>query len=190
MLVTIAVTFLLIIFGLLIPTVFSIYTFYCILGDFKGAPYVPTTQKVAKEILDQASLKKGQTFIELGSGDSRVTRLAVQQFGVNGIGYDINLPLVYYARLLSRMRHLKNISFQRANFFSVDLTQADVIFCFLLPKTLQRLADKFNQECPPGTQIISHGFKIAGMESKLTHTTPAANSFPPIIMRYNKHPYD
>jgi tRNA A58 N-methylase Trm61 len=47
-------------------------------GEFLGAPYVPTSQKDIEEILKRAKLKKGQQFLELGSGDGRIIRAAVK----------------------------------------------------------------------------------------------------------------
>lgn len=134
-------------------------------ADLKGAPFVPTSAGVVKEILSRARLKKGSMFVELGCGDGRVTRTAVREFGVRGVGVDLNPMLIWFARLMTR--GLKNIRFIRENLFKVDLRQADVIFLFLLPETLVKLGPKMEKECKKGTIVISHGFKIKGCESKL-----------------------
>lgn len=159
-----------ILFGLLVPGVIIYFTLFAILADFKGAPFVPTSQKIISEILNKAYLEKGQHFIELGSGDGRVTRMAVEKFQVDGKGVDIHPMLVLYANWLSRLHKLHHITFTKQDMFGVDLSRADVIFLFLLPETLVKLRSKFLKECHKGTLIISHGFKIEGMEGNLEDT--------------------
>ncbi|OGE30798.1 hypothetical protein A2631_03860 [Candidatus Daviesbacteria bacterium RIFCSPHIGHO2_01_FULL_44_29] len=155
------------VFGFIIPLLFAIYGVFCIIVDFTGAPYVPTSQKILEEILEGAKLKKGQQWLELGSGDGRATRLAVRRYGVAGTGIDIHIPLIFYSRLLARLQNLKNIHFRIQNLFSTDLRNYDVIFMFLLPVTLKKLCAKLEKECSKGTLVISHGFRILGFEKYL-----------------------
>lgn len=157
----------LIIAGLIIPLIVGIHSLFCIIVDFTGAPFVGTDSKIIDEILQQADIKKGQQFLELGSGDGRVVRRAVKKYGVYGTGIDLHIPLIIYSRLQAKLSGLRNIEFKVANFFKTDLSQADVIFVFLLPKTLEKLKPKLLGETKKNTLIISHGFKIAGMEKNL-----------------------
>lgn len=136
-----------------------------------GAPFVPTFGRYVKEILQKANLKKGQVFLELGSGDGRIVREAVKRYGVKGIGVEIHPLLILYSRWMSKLQGIKDIEFRRGNLFQTDLSQAKVIFLFLLPKTVEKLKDKILQECKKDTLIISHGFKIKGLERFLIDTT-------------------
>jgi hypothetical protein len=154
-------------FGLIIPLFLSIFVLFGLLSDFKGAPFVPTSNRNLKEILGKAKLKKGQIFLELGSGDGRVLREAVEKFGVLGIGIEVNPMLVYLSKLIARIQNLSNIKFLRLSFFDYSFKESDVIFMFLLPKTIKKLREKFLGECKKGTLIISHGFKIEDFEKKL-----------------------
>lgn len=129
-----------------------------------GAPFVPTSNKVILEILNKADLKPGQVFLELGSGDGRVVRLAVKNFQVKGRGVEFHPMLVWYSKLRTKFLRLKDIIFIRQNFFQTDFSQAEVIFLFLLPKTVRKLRQKFLKECKKGTVIISHGFPIPEFE--------------------------
>lgn len=160
-------TTILVLFCFLVPIILIIYAVYGIWADFLGAPYVPTNGKFVEEILEEAKLKKGQTFVELGSGDGRIIREAVKKYGVKGVGVEIHLLLIWYSRLMSKYQNLKNIEFLQKNFFKVDLKKTDVLFLFLLPKTLTKLKEKILKECKKGTLIISHGFKIEGFEKYL-----------------------
>lgn len=152
-------------FGFLFPIIFTIFSVYCLIGDFKGAPYVPTSAKIVDEILKAANLKKGQRMVEFGSGDGRVIRRAVKKYQVYGIGIELNLILNIYARIISKFQKL-NVIYKTKNFFDEDLKKADVLFMFLLPKTLIKLKPKLLKKFK-NKLIISHGFKIEGFEKFL-----------------------
>ncbi len=48
------------------------------------------------------------------------------------------------------------------NFFNANINEADIVFCFLIPKTMEKLKDKFIKELKPETKIISFAFQIKG----------------------------
>lgn len=154
---------------ILIPLLLTIYAIYYLVGDFFGAPFVPTQGFVVSSILKKAGLKKGQTFIELGSGDGRVVRQAAKEYGVFAVGVEIHPLLVLYSRLASRIQGIKTVKILAGNFFQINLRDVDVVFMFLLPKTLKKLRPKLLQECRKGTLIISHGFRIPEWESRLKY---------------------
>lgn len=152
---------------LLIPPLLAFFVIFGLLSDFAGAPFVPTSSKIVDEILEKASLKKGQVFLELGSGDSRVIRTAVRKYRVKGIGVDVNPVLIWYSRFFAFLQKLPNIKFLNQNISKTDFSKADVIFIFLLPKLIKRIKYKFETDCRKSTLIISHGFKIEGFEKYL-----------------------
>ncbi len=141
----------------------SVYTISLIYSSIKGSPYVATRKKRIEEILSMADLKKNKTFIELGSGDGRIVREAVNLYGVKGIGIDINPLLVFWAKLLGH----RNIEFRVENIFDTDLTRADYVYIFLMPKLIEELSKKMDKELKKGTIVISHGFPIKNWEKKL-----------------------
>lgn len=138
-----------------------------IVAYFFGSPFVPTSNKIIDEILAAIPLKPNQVFYDLGSGDGRVVRMAVKKYQVKGVGVEINPLLYFWSKFLKRIQRLSNITFLRKNFFDINLSSAEVIFVFLLPKTLKKLKEKFQKECQKNTLIISHGFPIDGWEKYL-----------------------
>jgi hypothetical protein len=142
------------------------FIFTGFITDLLGAPFVPTSSKIIDETLKQAKLKKGKVFIELGSGDGRVVREAVRQFKVNGTGIEINPFLLIFSRVVAIFRNIP-VKYESKNLFNVDLSKADYIFLFLLPRTLKKLGVGKLNECKRGSLIICHGFKLPGWESKL-----------------------
>lgn len=152
---------------LIFTILFCLYQVISFILDITGAPFVPTSSRVVDEILAGAFLKKGQLFIELGSGDGRVIRKAVQKYDVKGLGVEMNPFLLLFSKILARLQVLNNIQFVRENMYRVNLAEADVIFCFLLPRSMKKLAVNFLGDCMRGTLIISHGFKIPEWEKRL-----------------------
>lgn len=144
-----------------------IYLFGDFLMHFWGAPFVPTSKKDLAEIFKKAQLKKGQVFIELGSGDGRGVIMAAQKYGTRSIGIEGHPLLWLYSIILSKLTKTGNATFKRQNFFKSNLEQANVLYLFLSPKTLKKLGDKILKDCGKNTLIISHGFKMEGFEKYL-----------------------
>lgn len=151
-------------------------------SSLMGAPYVPTKQKDLEETLKAANLKKNQVFLELGSGDGRVTRTAAKLYGVQGLGIDVNPLLIWYARFLAKLHKVRNCTFQKQNIFNTDFSKADVIYQFLMPELIKKLFPKYRTEIKKGTIIISHGFEIYGLQKYLIKTVER-KPFPSYIYR-------
>lgn len=146
-----------------------------LISSFFGAPYVPTKKEVIDSILKKAKLKKNKLFIELGCGDGRVVKRAAEKYGVKGIGIDINPYLILSLKLLNKLKKINNPQFIFGDIFKLPLNKADYIYCFLMPKMLEKLIKKFNKELKKGALVISHGFKIPNWEKNLITTLKGKN---------------
>jgi SAM-dependent methyltransferase len=135
-----------------------------------GSFYVATGQKEIDIFLKEANLKKGEYMLELGSGNGRVLRTAAKVYGVHGKGVDINPILNIWARLLTRWQRLKGLKFTTENVLATDMSKADVIYIFLMPKLIKKLEKKLLKEPKKGALIISHGFEIHGLKKFLVKT--------------------
>jgi 16S rRNA A1518/A1519 N6-dimethyltransferase RsmA/KsgA/DIM1 with predicted DNA glycosylase/AP lyase activity len=141
-----------------------------IYSHIKGAPYVPTSNKLLKQIFSQIKINEGDYLIELGSGDGRATRYAVKELGVQGKGIDVNPFLIRWSNFLAKRQKLQHIDFIKEDVFKSDLKKADILYLFLMPEMLGKLRPKFEKELRKGSQIISHGFKVPGFDKKLVKT--------------------
>lgn len=125
-----------------------------------GAPYVPTFSKQAHVALDLLALQPGQTFIELGSGDGAVLKVAAQR-GIRCIGYELNPLLVIMSKLRCwRYRQLVTIHCQ--NFWRITFPPCDGIYTFLLDRYMEKLDKKITQEITNPVKFVSYAFKIPG----------------------------
>ena len=163
------IIYLIALFLLLIFLIFmSIYGLSLIFSSLMGAPYVPTKNKLALEILKELKYKKNGLFVELGSGDGRIVRTAVKNYHVRGLAVDINGLLVIWSKILAKLDGTyPRIDFVAKNISAVDLTKADYIYLFLFPALIKKILMKFDQELKRGTIIISHGFPIHEYDKKL-----------------------
>ena len=126
----------------------------------QGALYVSTSRAKIAAFIDAVPMKADQMLIDLGCGDGRVLREAQKRYGVRAIGYEIN-PLAYLkARLFSFGPN--KIKIRRRNFWQADLSEADVVFCYLYPDVMKRLAHKLAKGLKPGAVVVSSNFSLPG----------------------------
>src|SRR5947199_172824 len=100
------------------------------------APYVPTKQKRIRKILQIAGLKKGEDYYELGSGDGRVVLEAAK---MGAVSYGVEQSWIRILMSKWKARNLSNAKFIHGDIFKKDLSHADIVFVFLLPKGVSKL---------------------------------------------------
>lgn len=107
-----------------------------------------------------AKITDNDFIYDLGSGDGQAL-ITAGKLGASGVGIEIDPFRFWISKILIRLNRLSNnIKITRKNFFDVDLSQASVIFAYLIPKTLARLKPKLLKELKPGTKIITFVYKI------------------------------
>lgn len=148
---------------------FMVNTIMLVYSLLKGSPFVKTKHAALMQIFTDANLKKGMKLLDLGCGDGIVVRTAAKEFGIEGVGVDVNFILIARARIMKHLQHLKNVTFLKKNIYDITFSDADVIYIFLLPKFLEKLKPKLIKEAKPGALIISHGFEITGWKHHQTH---------------------
>lgn len=138
-------------------------------GGLYDAPYVPSNRRTTAKMLEAAKIKSKDVVYELGSGDGRLVFGAAEK-AKKAIGYELSWP-IYLLSKFKQWRHGKKGELNRGSFYDADLGDADIVFCYLLPKTMKKLQQKFEKELKPGCRVISHAFQIPGW--KVTETVPA-----------------
>lgn len=136
---------------------------------YHKVPFVGSKRHQIREILLAVDPQQGSIFYDLGSGDGRVVRDAADYFNLNATGFEINPILVFLSKIRAKMAK-SNAAFVKADILSVELSKAEIIYVFLLPFMLAALAPTIRKQCVEGTIIISHGFKINALSSKLYKT--------------------
>jgi SAM-dependent methyltransferase len=130
-------------------------------ASLSAAPWLPTRKKETERMINLANLKSGDVVYDLGCGDGRLLLAARKKVpGIKIVGAEISFLLYLIARL-----RIKNILFK--NLFKVDLSKADVVFIYLLPKCYEQLKAKLSAELKPGSRVVVGVWPIQGWENKL-----------------------
>lgn len=152
---------------LIISIVFTYFTVSS--GFMHSSPPVPSCGKVKdamlKDVAEYLKNKKGKVVMDLGSGWGTLLLPLAKQFPQHtfvGIEYG-RIP---YMISCLRAKRFKNIKFYRQDFFNTDISQADVIFLFLLTSTMAKLSNKCITEAKKGAYAYVNRFPIQGKESE------------------------
>lgn len=149
---------------------FALYSMF--ISSIRGSTYVPNKPEIIISALELAELKPHEVLIDLGSGDGRVLRTAVQAFHcAKAVGYEIApfprlvsfLKTFRLPRVLARRISVRNTSVEEAR-----LENADVIYLYLLPELINRISHDLREwkELNKNKRIVSVVFPIPGMKAK------------------------
>ena len=139
------------------------------IAGVSAAPWIPTRKIDLKRIVALAGIKAGDKVYDLGCGDARVLIAACQQVpDAEYLGIDLSWLQVWHAKLkVFRNGFSKKIKIKLGSLFVEDLTQADLVFVFLLPKPYAKISIKLKKELPPGARVISAVWPINELKDKL-----------------------
>jgi len=139
-------------------------------------PFVPTPKKIIRHMIELADIKDEEHIVDLGSGTGRVLIKVAQSHKKNlliGIEKSFSLRLVSKFFLFFHPFIKKRIQIINQDFFNADLNEFEVIFCFLTPEGMRRLAPKF-KILKTGSRIISYMFPLedySGFDEYVEHVT-------------------
>ena len=124
-------------------------------------PYVPTAEDVVAEMLKTAGVKKGDVLYDLGCGDGRIVITAAKEFGIRGVGIDIDPVRIKEARANAEKAGVTGqVKFIEQDLFDAKIGEATVVTLYLLPQINLKLRPKLFRELKPGTRIVSHAFDM------------------------------
>jgi hypothetical protein len=141
-------------------------------------PYIPATPKQIKNVFKSIKLysaskhiqntlpSKGFSpkLVDLGSGDGRIVMEAAKR-GFQATGVELNAVLVLYSKFAT-LKNWKNKSikddltllkpkFKRADFWSLNMNEYDIIVVFGVQEMMKDLASKLKTEIKNDTLIVS-----------------------------------
>jgi SAM-dependent methyltransferase len=158
------------IFALLLIVFIMLFIISMLYYGMRYVPYVPSNKKCVKLMLEAADIKPGQKVYDLGCGDGRLVIAAQKTHGAIATGYEI-APFVYLLAHIRKRLAGSSATIKKKNLFKENLSNADVVFCYLFPRLMNKLKKKFEAELKPGAKVISNAFTIEGWKEVSTLQT-------------------
>lgn len=151
---------------ILLQLMLAVFLFYICISFVIGAPYVPSSRRTATAMIKAARIKKNDVIYDLGSGDGNLLFRAAEQ-GADARGIEINPILVLVTSIRKRLHpHGTRVTVRWKNMWHTPLGDADMVFVYLIPQHMKRLEKKLQEECKPGTTIISNSFVFEGFRKR------------------------
>lgn len=129
----------------------------------KDVVWVPTSQSLVDRILDMAKLTQDDRLVDLGSGDGRTVITAAKR-GAVARGIEFNPDMVALSKRAAAAEGVASrASFEQADIFKSDFSNATVVTLFLLPDLNVRLRPTL-LDMKPGTRVVSNSFMMGDWE--------------------------
>ncbi len=125
-------------------------------------PYVPTREEFIEHALDLANVGKGDVLYDLGCGDGRIV-IAAAKRGARAVCVELDPIRLEEAMKNAQARGVSHmIRFVKGDIFKTDLSEATVVYMYLLRSVNDQLKPKLKAELKKGTRIVSLDFEISG----------------------------
>lgn len=135
-------------------------------GLLARVPLYNSNRAAWAALLDLLPDKRGLALADLGAGlGGPLAFLARRRADATFLGVEAS-PLVWLVAWLRTRPVRRNCSVRLGSFWKVDLHGFDVVYAFLSPAPMAELWMKARQEMRPGSLLISHSFKIPGVETE------------------------
>lgn len=129
--------------------------------DSPWSPWWRTTPDRARIECKLAKVKKGDIIYDLGSGEGTALIIAAKEYGARGVGIEIDPFRAFCSKVAVKMAGVADkIEIRRNNFWNQDISEASVIFMYLIPKTLVKLRPRFLKELKPGTRVVTFVYQM------------------------------
>lgn len=144
-------------------------------------PFVPSKKVVHEKAIEIAGIKNRDVVYDLGCGDARFLIAVASKFkGIKCVGYEISPFLYLLAKI--KTRRYKNIKIIFGNFFKKDISEADIIFCYLLPSIMKKLEKKILKEIKKSLRVVSQDFSFPNIKPRLVIERDPKKNIPKIIL--------
>jgi SAM-dependent methyltransferase len=131
-----------------------------IFGYQPSVPWVPTRDDVVEQVARLLRPRRGDTVYDLGCGDGRIAvRLAKENPWARVKCVEIRQDLVEKAAANARQSGAR-IEIIKGDFFSTPVSDADIVYMYLLTSVNQKLRPKLEKELRPGTVVVTLDFPV------------------------------
>lgn len=130
-----------------------------------GGPWVPSSMQVVQRMMEMAEVSPEDVVYDLGCGDGRMVLTAAMRYHARAVGIEIDpLRYLWCQFLITILFQRKRIRIVFGNLFTKDLSEADVVLCYLMPDALVKLEKKLKKELRTGTRVVSNRFTFPTLD--------------------------
>lgn len=126
---------------------------------FSDVPYVPSSYKIAKEAIELLNLKKGDRFIDIGSGDGKAVFIAYSMYkdvpDTTFSGLEIRKFLTIISNIKKLFVNKNRIKFINSSAFDYNFSSFNKVFLYMTTDITEKLLYKLKNELPKGAQVVS-----------------------------------
>jgi len=176
---------------MLVLVYFTAMQFFNIL--FRGyAPFISTEQEVIDKIVAEINIKPEANVYELGCGMAGFLESMRKKFPnakLTGVEYSF---LPYLMAQIQASLKGTNIKIIKKNLYKTDVTDVDLIYCYLNIEMMEDLRKKLKFECKRHAIIVSYKFTLPGhtpirvMEFQDRKKPPKYPKLERFISKFNK----
>lgn len=142
----------------------------------KDAIWVPTPNALIDMMLTLAEVTPQDKVVDLGSGDGRAV-IAAAKRGAKARGIEFDANLVALSRASAENEGVGDkATFEQADMFATDFSDASVVVLFLLPDLNIKLRPSI-LNMKPGTRVVSNTFEMGGWMPDKVQTLKAECDF-------------
>ena len=129
----------------------------------RKVPYVPIDTELMREVFKYMNVEKGDSFIDIGSGDGKVVCWVAKEFPKVKIykGVEVSSSLVFFSRirrLLSKQK--EKIDFEKKNALEFDYSKFNKVYMYLLSGFIEEIMFVLQEQLPRGAVVVSPIFAI------------------------------
>ncbi len=143
--------------------VLAVVLFTMAYAAISAAPWVPTKKGDIERLVELADLKPGEVVYELGCGDARVLVQLAKKTRIRGVGIELSILQMLVAKLRAALSRT-DVQIKWRNLFHTNLSQADLVYLFLMPDAYAALRPKFERELKPGACVVTYVWPIPGWQ--------------------------
>ena len=142
---------------------------------FTRVPHIKSKDSRLEKVFANLDIKKTDNVYELGCGTAEFLFRAEKYQPTKLIGYELSPIICWYAQFKA-IRKKSKAKIKCQDFFKVDLSDADILYLFLVDKVVQSAWQKINLEAKTGTLVIVLNDKIDGAQPEKVFEFPGSGA--------------
>lgn len=131
--------------------------------NFFGSQWLPTPDSIIDRIIRETEPGKGDVVYDLGAGGGRVVVRIAKKTKAQVRGLELDAIKWLIGAINIRRNRLGNARMLRQNFFSADISDATIVFCYLPRPTLKKLSSRLKR-LKKGTLVVSYCVPAEGLK--------------------------